>query len=392
MKGTGTVQQQSAPSGAIAIVTPFRATYFKPLWEAFAGAQPEGWSTELLWPEGLRSEHPEELITPVAPNLVVHRVTSRSLRSSTNHGGSVNWRAPQRFQASRELWRELSSIRPKAVLVHEYSPFSLTGLVFARWRRIPVVTLTDVGVENRTFFNPRVGWWHALWSLWIQGTAAATPPAHRPLSRRALPSVAVYHAVDSRQYQPMPHHSADGTVTFAYVGQFIPRKGLDLWVKAAALLKEQTTARFRLRFIGGGDEAWARGLVRAAGLENDTEWTGFLSGAELRKALATADVFVLPTRQDTYAVVSHEAACLGLPLLISKHAGSAEALVREGENGHIIDPEDIPAFTAAMRSLLDSDTRERMGRAARATGEEMSAHQRGRALWEWLQDNFLKRA
>jgi glycosyltransferase involved in cell wall biosynthesis len=89
-------------------------------------------------------------------------------------------------------------------------------------------------------------------------------------------------------------------------------------------------------------------------------------------------------------VVSHEAACLGLPLLISKHAGSAEALVREGENGHVIDPEDTAAFTAAMRAMLDPHTRESMARAARRTGEEMSAHARGAALWQWMNDTFLR--
>jgi glycosyltransferase involved in cell wall biosynthesis len=253
-----------------------------------------------------------------------------------------------------------------------------------------VVTFTEVGAGNIHRFPARVRLWHGLWSLWVQGIAAASPTAHRPVSGRRIPSVALYHAVDSRLYQPREQRDPSQPVTYVYVGQFIERKGLDLWLRAARAMKETTSVPFRLRFIGGGDEAWLRGLVRDAGLEEESEWPGFLSGADLREAMRQGDVFVLPTRHDTYAVVSHEAACLGLPLLISKHAGSAEALVEEGVNGHIIDPEDTKAIAAAMLSLLDAPVRARMARAARRTGEDMSAHRRGRALWEWMRDRFLK--
>ena len=87
---------------------------------------------------------------------------------------------------------------------------------------------------------------------------------------------------------------------------------------------------FKLRFIGGGNTVWLdqSRFTRTQGLQNHLECAGFLSGAALRNAMQSADVFVLPTRQDTYGAVVHEAACLGLPLLVSRHAGAAEALVR----------------------------------------------------------------
>ena len=66
--------------------------------------------------------------------------------------------------------------------------------------------------------------------------------------------------MDSRSYRP-PARKTHGPVTFVYLGQLIPRKGLDLWLEAARRLRAAAHENFRLRIIGGGDEGWVRGLV-----------------------------------------------------------------------------------------------------------------------------------
>jgi glycosyltransferase involved in cell wall biosynthesis len=360
---------------SVAIVTPFKATYFKPLFEAFAQAQPAGWKTVMVWPDSHTSEHPQELLTPVAPNIEIVSVAS-SLRARA--GGS------RTFTPSWEMFRTLTKIRPEIVLIQEYSLYALAGLFYARWQGIPVVSLTEVGQRNQHFFTRKTRLWHGWWSRWIQGIAAACPAAHTSLSGRKLPSTSVYHAVDSRLYLPHKPSGESPDVTFVYVGQLIHRKGLDLWLQAAKRLKEQSQQHFKLRIIGRGEEAWVQQLIAQYDLHDQIDWRGFLSGGDLREAMASADVFVLPTRQDTYAAVVHEAACVGLPLLVSKHAGAAEALVREGVNGHVFDPEDIQQLCQQMEHLLQSDVRQRMSSEARATGELMSAHVRGGALWHFM--------
>ncbi|HSJ00866.1 MAG TPA: glycosyltransferase family 4 protein, partial [Verrucomicrobium sp.] len=119
---------------------------------------------------------------------------------------------------------------------------------------------------------------------------------------------------------------------------------------------------------------------------------GFLSGAAIRDALNSADAFVLPTRQDTYAAVVHEAACLGLPLLVSKHAGAAEALVQSGKNGFVIDPEDAAEFANRMADLMQDTLREPMRAVSRDIGVAHSAHLRGGALWQWMRDQSFATA
>lgn len=372
-----------------AIVTKARGTFFKPLYEAFAQAQPDGWRTTLLWPAEHQSEHPEELVTPRADNLDIVPLHSTSHDLKANDA-ALEGRAT-RYQTqlpAREMWARFAERDVRGILIHEFSPFTLQALLYARWHRIPVCVSTEVGRGNAQFFGRRTRWWHAFWGRLVNGVVACCPAAHQPLSRKHVPTVSTYHAVDSRLYVPADHAPGQ-VVTFAYLGQLIRRKGLDLLLQAAARLKENGESRFRIRLIGGGDAGWLHELAHALGLREQVEFTGFLSGTAIREALASADVFVLPTRQDTYAAVVHEAACLGLPLLISKHAGAAEALVRPGQNGHMCDPEDIASFAAKMQSLMPARVREPMRKISREIGESHSAHARGAALWQWMVDHAL---
>ncbi|MFZ4765415.1 MAG: glycosyltransferase family 4 protein [Roseimicrobium sp.] len=372
----------------LAILTKARGTFFKPLYEALAQAQPAPWRTLLVWPSQNANEHPVAAVTPQADNLDLRIVSSQSRQMSTSDAALEGRRSTyQTFLPSREAWRTLRAHDVRAVLIHEFSPFTLQGLLLAKWNRLPVVVSTEVGESNKQLFHARTRLWHGFWSRFVDGVAACCPAAHEPLSGQRVPTIATYHAVDSRLYAPLSTTRAENApVTFAYLGQLIRRKGLDLWLDAALELKAKGFANFRLRFIGGGDEAWLRESIAQRQLDAHCELTGFLSGAAIRDALGTADVFVLPTRQDTYAAVVHEAACLGLPLLVSKHAGAAEALVRDGENGFVFDPADTASFAQRMSLLMDDTLRLAMGPCSRALGEMHSAHVRGAALWQFFEN------
>lgn len=362
-------QRMKAPT--IAIVSKARSTYFKPLYEAFAEAQSEPWRTLLVWPSGSRNEHPDELVTPHADNLDLRLVAS--------------------FLPGREAWRVLQSSDLRGILIHEYSPFTLQALVYAKTRHLPVVVSTEIGRRNAHFFSLRVRQWHNFWGRFVDGIVACCPAAHEPLSGKRVPTTSAYHSVDSRIYTPVGREKRpDEPVVFAYLGRLIHRKGLDLLLKAAAELKSRGATGFKLRFIGMGDEGWLRPLIHQFGMEEHVEMTGFLSGEKLRGALQSADVFVLPTRQDTYGAVAHEAACLGLPLLLSRHAGAAEALVQQERNGFIFTPQNTQSFAGYMERLLNADLRASMAQASREIGETHSAPMRGACLWDWFERNWLR--
>lgn len=360
-----------------------RAPYLKALQDAFAASFPAGARFSILWPEHDTAVSADCL--PAGDNIEVVSIACRSVSSHRWH------RWPQEAVASRlpsrALWQALQARQPDLIWIHEYSPYTLTGLVYAKWQRIPVVVSSEIGRDNAACFRWTVRLWHRFWGHFVDGFIACCPAARRPLATTSAPCIDAFHAVDSRVFAPAVHPPSNSAVTFVFLGHLIPRKGLDLLFAAAARLKVQTQLPFRLRVIGGGDTAALRQAAAQEGVAENLELTGFLSGEALREAVRSSDVFVLPTRQDTYAAVVHEAACLGLPLLVSKYAGAAEALIGGTRSGFIIDPFDADDFARHMLALFDGPTRAIMRTAARQRADELSAHQRGPALWQWMEQN-----
>ena len=359
----------------IAIVTRARAPYLRDLQEAFAQEIAAG-SLHILWPDGEPSDFDDGSTTPQGSNLTIHAISSCPVLG-------------RRFP-SGQMWSILDNIQPDLVWIHEFSPFTLGGLLYAKRHGIPVVESTEVGQSNAHFFSAAVRVWHFLWGHLVDGIIANAPAARNSLSGERRPVVDAFHAVDSRHFSPPARLDVDSApTTFVVVGKLIARKGTDLLLKAASRLRQLTDTAFRIRFVGSDPGGWGRSLVTQLQLDDCVEFPGFLQGDALMQTIASADAFVLPTRQDTYAAVVHEAACLGLPLLVSIHAGACEALVEEGTTGSAIDPENTETFAQTMKTLCeDPELRRSMSQASRAAGERFSAHQRAAAITRWMHHEF----
>ncbi len=93
-----------------------------------------------------------------------------------------------------------------------------------------------------------------------------------------------------------------------------------------------------------------------------------------------ADVFVLPTLEDTWGVVVLEAMVLGKPVLCSKWAGAAEIVV-DGENGYIFDPYNPEAIAEIMhRFIRQADLITLMGRKSQHLMTQYTPEVAGRFL------------
>lgn len=130
------------------------------------------------------------------------------------------------------------------------------------------------------------------------------------------------------------------------VGQFIHRKGFDVLLRSAALLGN----RYEFQIIGGNEtEEYAR-LRESLGLRN-VEFAPFKSPAELRKDYRSADVFVLPTREDVWGLVVNEAMAQGVPVITTSACGAGVEMVIQGGNGYLIEPDSARALADAIRRV-----------------------------------------
>jgi len=137
---------------------------------------------------------------------------------------------------------------------------------------------------------------------------------------------------------------------------------------------------------GGTDllRAWIDGRLHdEADLDLVTDWpiAGPLPpGVRLVRSLSayssewvdlwrTADLFVLPSRQDAFATVYQEAAAAGLPR-IGTRMGAIPETIHDDEDGLLIDVSDHSGLIAALKRLIASPhLREQFGRAGRRRAE-----------------------
>lgn len=150
------------------------------------------------------------------------------------------------------------------------------------------------------------------------------------------------------------------------IGRLEPRKGFDRVIEA---LPHLPGASFEL--VGAGDDGERLATLAASfGVAGRVTFRGAVDEAEKAQALADADVFAMPARQEGASVEGYglaylEAAWFGLPSLAGIAGGAADAVL-DGLTGLVVDGADPQAVRNALSRLLDDpELRHRMGVAAR---------------------------
>jgi glycosyltransferase involved in cell wall biosynthesis len=126
-----------------------------------------------------------------------------------------------------------------------------------------------------------------------------------------------------------------------FLGQINLRKGIGRLLEAMRLLRDEPV---ELTLAGPAEidpSAWAD-------LAN-VRWIGAVPRSEVGRIYQEADLFILPTLSDGYAITQLEALAHGLPVMASKHCGDA---VTHGRNGWILDDLEPETIAAAVRMAM----------------------------------------
>lgn len=154
---------------------------------------------------------------------------------------------------------------------------------------------------------------------------------------------------------------SDERPALLYVGRVSKEKGLDLLPGLSERLR-RSQLRHRLVIVGDGPMREEL-RDRCAG----AVFTGTLSHADVAVAMASADLFVFPSRTDTAGNVVLEAQASGLPVLVTDDGGPRENMV-DGGSGYVCN--DLRAFTRRVGELVwNPDRRQRMSCHARSYAE-----------------------
>jgi glycosyltransferase involved in cell wall biosynthesis len=150
----------------------------------------------------------------------------------------------------------------------------------------------------------------------------------------------------------------DNEVAVLFFGRLVMEKGLRIFDQVMRQLSDRGHS-LRPMIIGDGP---ARSFMKSrmpAGI-----FTGHLEGADLARAVASADILINPSTTEAFGNVNLEAMAAGLAI-VSADVPSAKSLLRTPDLGLLVAPDDPAAYAEAVEDLILSPGRRRaLGNAA----------------------------
>lgn len=141
------------------------------------------------------------------------------------------------------------------------------------------------------------------------------------------------------------------------------RKGLQYLVRAFATLSRQIDDVFLV--ISGNDAGYLnqlRLLVKQQGIENRVLFTGFVSDGTLHSTMTHSAVFVIPSLVENVPIQILKAQYLQVPIIAS-NVGAISEMVKNQEDGILIEPADCVGLYQKLLYVLHNDTKELVHRA-----------------------------
>jgi len=285
-----------------------------------------------------------------------------------------------RREVRNALRAQLRRGRFDVVHVHSapWSPLAFTAAALADERPTVYTMHSILGpAEMGARFFQQVWRWDDWPAVWTAVSEVAAQPLRRMLADRALVHV-LPNGIDVAAWRVLPvDRDPDDVVALAVMRLTGRKRGLPLLrvLRAAA---EQLPGHVRLRTMVIGDGPKRAELERYLArhrMGEDVVLAGRRSRADVRRALARADVFLAPAVLESFGIAALEARCAGVPVLARAESGTSE-FIRHDREGLLADSD---AAMAAGLVELASDPIAR-GRIAAHNRSEAPAQDWTRVL------------
>jgi glycosyltransferase involved in cell wall biosynthesis len=273
-------------------------------------------------------------------------------------------------------------------------PMGLLGLLAARQRGLPVCGTyhTDfpryAGELTGDPALEQVGWQFMRWFYGqLDRVAAPTESIRRELIAHGFAPErlqVVGRGVDTMLFHPARRDDVwraeqghGKSVQLLYVGRLSREKNLETLATAFKRLLP-TRPDISLTLVGEGP---FRAELERLLAETPVTFAGTLKGEALARAYASVDVFVFPSKTDTFGRVVLEAQACGLPVIVSDQGGPKDAM-RDGVTGIVVSALDEERLAAAIDALTDDPARmAAFSAAARAYAGERTHASSFQAFW-----------
>jgi glycosyltransferase involved in cell wall biosynthesis len=240
-------------------------------------------------------------------------------------------------------------------------------IIAAKVLRIPVVTHYHVVVREP---GPFVKFSNRIVAV-SEYTARHSEP-------RSLPKVVIHNSVNLERFDDATDiRGALGLeaddVVISFIGQIRTIKGIDLFIQMAHRIPNPA-AKFLIvgecRDPAKFEGSYSEDRLRAE-IDGDTRirYVGYRT--DVQDLYRSSDIIVMPSRWgEPFGLINIEAGAARKPMVSTRDGGIPE-IIDDGENGFLVECEDVDGLVAATRRLVDdSDLRRRMGERARQIVEQ----------------------
>lgn len=298
------------------------------------------------------------------------------------------------FPSPRMVW-ELWKFRPDVVHVVGPAVLGVWGVFASRFLGYPTITSYHTDYHNYMplyklgalvrFLSP------AFRLVFNRAQLNLCPSSHTrdDLVGQGVRNVGLWRGgVDSARFHPGNRSEEfrrmvgcrPGEVLAMYVGRLAPEKSIEQMKYLSERYPQIQTV-----LVGSGP---AGDHLRKVFDGKRCFFTGHLEGDALATAFASADFFVMPSKTETFGLVTLEAMSSGLPVLAAD-AGGTKDLIRNEHNGLLYPPDDIESMLAGAKRLIESaELRERLAQQ----GREMARNATWSAETDRLRALYLRTA
>jgi glycosyltransferase involved in cell wall biosynthesis len=249
------------------------------------------------------------------------------------------------------LLKTIVSLQPEIMVVAGWAvpDFVWAAKQVRKKLNIPVVSYSDTQWMGtwRQQVNTLISPWHlknAFTHLWVAGMYQYEYARRLGFAKHKIIYNSLSCDLNLFKKVSLDHKLGNYPKNFLFVGRFVEVKGLDILLNAWKQISDKKG--WTLTLIGQGH---LKDQIKA---NNELIVKDFMPQAQLLNEMAHAGCFVLPSTFEPWALVLHEAAVAGLPIISTNVCGAASHFVIPGYNGYQVNP-NIKDLKEAMEKIID---------------------------------------
>lgn len=330
----------------VAMVTNIPAPYRLPIYELLA--ETPGIELKVFFCSGREPDRQWDLARLRAPHAFLRE------RFVTWAGRFVHFNV--------DAWPRLREFAPDVVITTGFNPTHLIAFALARARGVAHVAMTDGTADSEARLSVVHRWLRRFVyrrSRSFIGASEGSFALYRQFGVAESGLFKSHLCADNAAFAAASAPLRDVDLLFS--GRFVASKSPLFAIEVAREAGRLLGRRVVLVLLGAGE---LEGEMRRAA-DNAVRWVdarfgGYARQGELPLHYARSRLLLFPSAGEPWGVVANEACAAGVPVLVSPHAGAADDLVRDHDNGRVL-ALDVGLWAAAAVSLLsDEATWQRM--------------------------------